>query len=180
MILKASAQEYIFRPLSVRTYHGLGSTTVFHQYVDIESTLADGIQKFPQSQLYASNITTLELDNCFLFSLDFMPDEMPGLKWASFRGNSLTDIAKLENFVGLEELCLDGNEIKSLDCLVRLPFLSRLDASNNKIQDVAYVSNFPALAYLSLEGNMISKLHSFRNNQTLMELCTYHHLKMQI
>jgi Leucine-rich repeat (LRR) protein len=173
MILKASAQEYIFRSLSVRTYNGLGSTTVFHQYADIESTLADGIQKFPTEMLYANNITTLELDNCGLLTLDFMPDEMPGLKWASFRGNGLEKVGRLEGYGGLEELCLEGNDIRSLDCLVRLPFLSRLDASNNRIQDVAYVSNFPSLAYLSLEGNQISKLHSFRNNQTLMELCKW-------
>lgn len=161
---KVSAQEYLFRPLSVRTHDGPGSSAVFNRTLD-------PIRSLDLRDL--GDITTLELDNCSLTSLDFLPSEMKQLKWASFRNNNLTSVAKLQGYPSLEELSLGGNSLQSLESLVRLPNLSRLDASNNEIEDFPHVANFPVLAYLSLEGNCVAQLHSFRGNPTLMELCMY-------
>lgn len=171
MIKKASCQEYIFRPLSVRTHRGLGSTTTFQEYHAAQSMLSDGVDlAYIPSSFNLLAITTLELDSCGLLSLDFMPERMQALKWVSFRDNCLRSVEKLEKYKNLEEICLEGNQIENIDSLSRLPNLTRLDVSNNVISNVSNAASFKALAYLSLEGNKITNLKCFVNNQTLMEL----------
>jgi Leucine-rich repeat (LRR) protein len=65
---KTSCQPQLFRPLSVRTQSGYGSSAAQREYWKIaKNHLID-------SYLCVSeNITTLELDNCHLFELDMLP-----------------------------------------------------------------------------------------------------------
>ncbi|KAJ3213041.1 Leucine-rich repeat-containing protein 9 [Clydaea vesicula] len=181
LIERSSCQKYIFRPLSVRTHRGFGSTTSFHEYWDPKSKrmqiyLCDSSPLNQEKYFTTPNadkirhITTLELDNCNLFDLKLLPDGMVNLRWASFKNNNLREIDKLENFQGLEELCLEGNEIEHLECLIKLPNLARLDASNNRVANIVAAASFKSLVFLSLEGNRIKSLKEFAHNHTLMEL----------
>ncbi|KAJ1535404.1 Leucine-rich repeat-containing protein 9, partial [Nowakowskiella sp. JEL0078] len=161
---RVSSQSYMFRPLSVRTQAGHGSSAAQHEYwKNFKTELING-------PFVSENITTLELDSCGLFNLDIVPTAMVNLRWASFRNNNFRDISKLVYFTKLEELSLENNEIEQIDCLSQLSNLSKLDVGNNQIVAVEHAANFKSLMHLSLENNFVKSLRPFVKLGTLMEL----------
>ncbi|KAI8921751.1 hypothetical protein BC831DRAFT_475811 [Entophlyctis helioformis] len=178
---KASPQQHLFRPLSMRTQTGYGSSSAEHEHLSLAMVDALAHQHHHQPQQEISllrepmvmippdQITTFELDSCNLFDLDKLPDRMPSLRWASFRNNNLQDVSKLASYHRLEELSLENNEITSIDVLARLELLTKLDVSNNKISSVDSAANFRSLMLFSLENNLIKSMRPFAKMSTLME-----------
>ncbi|KAI8619983.1 hypothetical protein BC830DRAFT_1059795 [Chytriomyces sp. MP71] len=159
----SSTQQHLFRPLSVRTQSGYGSSAALNEYWRITRGAFDG------HIFVAENITTLELDNCNLYSLDMLPINLIHLRWASFRNNNICDVSKLCMCPRLEELSLEDNEIESIDSLTSLAGLTKLDVSKNRITAVEHASNFGSLMLFSLENNMIRSLKPFAKMSSLME-----------
>ncbi|KAI8805973.1 hypothetical protein BJ742DRAFT_901172 [Cladochytrium replicatum] len=166
---RSSIQPHIFRPLSVRTQAGVGSTAAQREYWR-DKDPQDQKLSTPRSVVTAEKITILELDSCNLFNLKDLPTSLINLKWASFRNNNLRDVSHLANFPKLEELTLEHNEIESIDCLTALHNLSKLDVSNNVIEGVPTAASFKSLMHLSLENNSVQSLRPFSKLITLMEL----------
>ena len=67
----ASTQPHLFRPLSVRTQTGYGSSAALNEYWK----LSKNPDSTGQSYFNYDAITTLELDNCNLFNLDGLPEK---------------------------------------------------------------------------------------------------------
>ncbi|KAJ3196285.1 Leucine-rich repeat-containing protein 9 [Irineochytrium annulatum] len=152
----SSTQPHLFRPLSVRTQSGYGSSAAQNEYWRIA--------RLPQEGPITVNveaITTMELDSCNL---------MIHLRWASFRNNNLRDLSRLSLFPRLEELSLENNEIEHIDPLVSLLSLTKLDVSNNRVATMEITGNFRSLMLLSLENNLIKCLKAVSKMPTLMEL----------
>ncbi|KAJ3333338.1 Leucine-rich repeat-containing protein 9 [Blyttiomyces sp. JEL0837] len=161
----SSTQPHLFRPLSVRTQSGYGSSAAQNEFWKMTKMVhSDG-----HLDLNIENITTLELDSCGLFDLHDLPLNLTHLRWASFRNNNLRDVSKLTAYTRLEELSLENNEIETIDALASLASLTKLDASNNRITTVDTAGNFRSLMLLSLENNSIKNLKPFSKMSTLME-----------
>jgi Leucine-rich repeat (LRR) protein len=64
-----SDQKQSFRPFSIRTEYGLGSSSLERYYYRIPDII--------QSKIESSQITTLELDGCQLVNLDRLPERHP-------------------------------------------------------------------------------------------------------
>lgn len=66
------------------------------------------------------------------------------------------------NYVHLRDIAMNGNKFKSIDCLSKIPYLLRLDASKNKIKSVVgFFGNPESLQYLqflNLFQNKIKEL----------------------
>ncbi|OAJ40643.1 hypothetical protein BDEG_24350 [Batrachochytrium dendrobatidis JEL423] len=159
---RASSQQHLFRPLSMRTQTGYGSTSIDCKYL-----LA--LSRNSHTDIQTDIITTLQLDSCNLFNLDMLPDEMPSLRWASFRNNNLKDVSKLSKYRRLEDISLENNEIHSVDALSKLEYLTKFDASNNLIASVNTAANFKSLMLFSLENNRVKSLKPFSKMVSLME-----------
>ncbi|KAJ3129092.1 hypothetical protein HK100_008831 [Physocladia obscura] len=158
----SSTQQHLFRPLSVRTQSGYGSSAALNEYWRISS------EAFEDQTFIAENITTLELDGCGLHNLDMLP-----LGWASFRMNNISDVSKLTMCLRLEEISLEDNEIESIDVLSSLSGLTKLDVSKNKIKVVENAGKFSNLMFLSLENNFIQTIKPFAQITSLMEFCEW-------
>ncbi|KAI8896203.1 hypothetical protein BC833DRAFT_598395 [Globomyces pollinis-pini] len=159
----SSEQSQSFRPMSIRTQYGPGSSSLEQNYYFQKQFISlSGV-------IDAQKITTLELDSCQLVNLDLLPDRMVKLRWASFRNNFIEDISKLANYLSLEELSLENNQISFIDCLSSLNQLAKLDVSNNIISTVENVP-FKALMFLCLEKNQMKSLRAFSKIPTLLEL----------
>ncbi|KAJ3411055.1 Leucine-rich repeat-containing protein 9 [Chytridiales sp. JEL 0842] len=154
---KSSNQPHLFRPLSVRTQFGYGSSAAQNEYWRIIKSPEQGGQG---SNFSFEKITVLELDNCNLFDLDQLP----------LGNNNLRDVTRLASYSRLEELSLENNEIESIDCLTQLTSLTKLDVSNNKVATVDMAGNFKSLMLLSLENNLIKNLKPFAKLTSVMEL----------
>ena len=63
----SSAQPYLFRPLSMRTKSGYGSSATLNEYL-LSIKCANPIEAFNLEL-----ITILELDSCKLFNLNDLP-----------------------------------------------------------------------------------------------------------
>ncbi|KAJ3352700.1 Leucine-rich repeat-containing protein 9 [Entophlyctis luteolus] len=159
----SSTQQHLFRPLSVRTQSGYGSSAALNEYWRVTSGSYEG------HNFIVENMTTLELDNCNLYNLDMLPLGLIHLRWASFRNNNISDVSKLCLCPRLEELSLENNEIEAIDCLASLVGLTKLDVSKNKISAVEKAANFTSLMLLSLENNLIKSIKSFSKMSSLME-----------
>ncbi|KAJ3065950.1 Leucine-rich repeat-containing protein 9 [Podochytrium sp. JEL0797] len=159
----SSIQEHLFRPLSVRTQSGYGSSAALNEYWRITGGA------FDEHVFVVENITTLELDNCNLSNLDMLPLGLIHLRWASFRNNNIRDVSKLSLCPRLEELSLEDNEIESIDSLTSLVGLTKLDVSKNRITVVESAAKFTNLMLLSLENNLIASIKPFAKMSSLME-----------
>ncbi|ORY39828.1 L domain-like protein [Rhizoclosmatium globosum] len=159
----SSTQQHLFRPLSVRTQSGYGSSAALNEYWRITGGAFDG------HVFVVENITTLELDNCNLYNLDMLPIGLIHLRWASFRNNNIRDVSRLSLCPRLEELSLEDNEIESIDSLTSLAGLTKLDVSKNRISAVESAANFTSLMLLSLENNLIKSIKPFSKMNSLME-----------
>ncbi|KAI9356534.1 hypothetical protein DFJ73DRAFT_623012 [Zopfochytrium polystomum] len=168
----SSRQPHLFRPLSVRTQSGYGSSATQNEFWRMHEKELDRsaiVGADIAGWLDLESITTLELDDCNLFDLDMLPLRLVHLRWASFRNNNLRDVSRLALFPRLEELSLENNEIESIDGLAPLQALTKLDASNNRIATVDAAKNFKSLMLLSLENNRVKHLKPFAKMATLME-----------
>ncbi|KAJ3265551.1 Leucine-rich repeat-containing protein 9 [Chytriomyces hyalinus] len=159
----SSTQQHLFRPLSVRTHTGYGSSAALNEYWRISIGCLD------EPVFAVENITTLELDNCNLFNLDALPNNLIHLRWASFRNNNIRDVSNLMACPRLEELSLEDNDIESIDPLTSLLGLTKLDVSKNRISAVECAANFTSLMLFSLENNLIRSLKPFAKMSSLME-----------
>ncbi|KAJ3012251.1 UNVERIFIED_CONTAM: Leucine-rich repeat-containing protein 9 [Siphonaria sp. JEL0065] len=159
----SSTQQHLFRPLSVRTQSGYGSSAALNEYWRITGGAFDG------HVFVVENITTLELDNCNLYNLDMLPLGLIQLRWASFRNNNIRDVSKLSLCPRLEEISLEDNEIESIDALTSLSGLTKLDVSKNRISQVDCAPSFTSLMLLSLENNLIKSIKPFAKMPSLME-----------
>ncbi|KAI9334738.1 hypothetical protein BDR26DRAFT_866682 [Obelidium mucronatum] len=159
----SSTQQHLFRPLSVRTQSGYGSSAALNEYWRITGGAFDG------HVFVVENITTLELDNCNLYNLDMLPLGLIQLRWASFRNNNIRDVSKLSLCPRLEEISLEDNEIETIDSLTSLAGLTKLDVSKNRITQVDCAANFTSLMLLSLENNLIKSIKPFAKMPSLME-----------
>ena len=157
-----SEQKQLFRPLSMRTQVGHGSSST-------ESEYTKQVMRQPRQAVSHDLITTLELDGCSLFDLDILPESLPSLRWASFRNNYLQNVSKLAQYSRLEELSIENNDIQSIDDLYKLESLTKLDASNNRLISVDTAGQFKSLMLFSLENNFIKSLRPFVKMNTLME-----------
>ncbi|KAI8846431.1 hypothetical protein BC829DRAFT_398533 [Chytridium lagenaria] len=165
----SSSQSHLFRPLSVRTQAGYGSSAAQHEYWQTANDI--DISEIPSSplQLNLEILTTLEMDSCNLFDLDFLPSGLVNLRWASFRNNNLRDLSRLVLFQRLEELSLENNDIEHIDPLTSLGTLTKLDVSNNRITSIEAAGMFQNLMLLSLENNLVKNLKPLAKLSTLME-----------
>ncbi|RKO93872.1 hypothetical protein BDK51DRAFT_18137 [Blyttiomyces helicus] len=164
IVSRSSSQPHLFRPLSVRTFSGYGSSAAQNEYWRVSH------HPHLKAGMIAESLTTLELDSCSLFDLGVLPAGLINLRWASFRNNNLRDITRLASCPRLEELSLENNEIESIDPLSSLTALSKLDASNNSIASIESTSSFRNLMLLSLENNCIKTLKPLAKLTSLMEL----------
>ncbi|KAI9104748.1 hypothetical protein DFS34DRAFT_575701 [Phlyctochytrium arcticum] len=159
----ASTQPHLFRPLSVRTQTGYGFSAAQNEYWRLAHC------PHLHESVMVEAITTLELDGCYLFDLNALPDGLVNLRWASFRNNSIRDVSKLAQYPLLEELSLENNEIESIDPLTALTGLIKLDVSINRISSIDCAREFQSLMLLSLENNSIRSLRPLTELPTLME-----------
>ena len=71
------------------------------------------------------------------------------------RVKDLEPIAKLEK---IWTLALDGNQVRSLDHVKSMKWLSSLDLRANGLKDISPISSLTELKYLVLEGNQLEDL----------------------
>jgi internalin A len=74
------------------------------------------------------------------------------------RGNQISDVSSLKNFIGLKSLFLDNNRITDISPLANLPKLSTISLSGNPILDIAPLKPLKSLERLGLDSDQIIKL----------------------
>ncbi|TPX32417.1 hypothetical protein SmJEL517_g04464 [Synchytrium microbalum] len=163
----ASPQACLFRPLSIRTISGPGASSRLQ--AQTTNTLSNS-KLNSSATLRIDTITILELDHVNLVDLSLLPTGLQAnLRWLSLRKNGLTNIAKLASFTALEEVCVHGNAIQSIDCLAALPRLSRLEAGCNQIASLD-ASGWKTVSFMGLECNRLKDFKTVATMSSLLEL----------
>lgn len=106
----------------------------------------------------------------FLGQLPLLPD----LTVLEIRNAGLQDLSFAENMAGLEELVLDGGEIRDISPLAGCTELRRLQLTGGKISDVAPLAGLHKLEYLVLDGNEVEKLEGLGTLENLAYLDIAH------
>lgn len=106
----------------------------------------------------------------FLGQLPLLPD----LTVLEIRNAGLQDLSFAENMAGLEELVLDGGEIRDISPLAGCTELRRLQLTGGKISDVASLAGLHKLEYLVLDGNEVENLEGLGTLENLVYLDVSH------
>jgi hypothetical protein len=90
--------------------------------------------------------------------------DLTGLEWASnltslsLAGNSVSNLAKIQNLPSLRTLTLDSNPLSNLSQLGTMTNLVELSLVNDSVSNLTFVSNLTGLSLLNLNNNLIADI----------------------
>jgi Leucine-rich repeat (LRR) protein len=98
--------------------------------------------------------------------------DLTGLEWASnltslsLAGNSVSNLARIQNLPSLRTLTLDSNPLSNLSQLAIMTNLVELSLVNDSVSNVAFLNNLTGLSLLNLNNNLVADVSpiSFLNN----------------
>jgi internalin A len=104
---------------------------------------------------FRSDSASIRADAVGISSLDGLENFL-SLESLFLNDNEITDLAQLAPLVELQALELSGNRISDLSPLLNLTKLTNLQLENNEITNLSALAGLTELTYLNLEGNRIS------------------------
>ena len=98
------------------------------------------------------------------------------LRWLVIRNAGIEELAGISACPKLEELCLAGNLINSVEFVSHLPMLTRLDLSRNAVVDLGGIERCQQLCDINVDHNQLSSLAPLATLSKLEQCYAAHNL----